>query len=233
MGLPGIEAGKSITVKGLKGRKNLLRLMPDTRNKKRYYASAGWGPFLTSNKLSVGDKCVIKYITSEDKLCLTKVIRKNSVGVELETEDEDENGTDYEDDDDGDPFAKFTITKARIWRIPDEFMGLPGIEAGKNITVKDLNGIEHTMCLLLDPMYKYTERYHLSAGWVGLLRSNKLSVGDICVIKFIRTQGILRLTKVIKKKRPPCEISGAQVVKKRKTRQTQARVEIPVTAGGI
>ena len=42
----------------------------------RYTLSPGWRKFKRHNKLTEGDECVFKFITSESKLCLAKVTKK-------------------------------------------------------------------------------------------------------------------------------------------------------------
>ena len=53
----------------------------------RYHLSKGWHAFMRSNSISQGDKCVFKYITSEDKMCLAKIIKAQAKKVDVDDED--------------------------------------------------------------------------------------------------------------------------------------------------
>nr|GFC28120.1 hypothetical protein [Tanacetum cinerariifolium] len=49
------------------------------------------------NNISEGDECVLKFITSEDKLCLAKVTKKKPRATEVDNDDtDDDDGMDEE-----------------------------------------------------------------------------------------------------------------------------------------
>ena len=50
----------------------------------RYHLTEGWNAFMHSNNISQGDKCVFKYIKSEDKMCLAKIIKALATEVYVE-----------------------------------------------------------------------------------------------------------------------------------------------------
>lgn len=64
--------------------------------------------------------------------------------------------------------------------------------------MKNLAGKELRMGIRLDTSF-WTERYYLSTGWCEFRRYNKLSEGDKCVFKYIRSESKLCLAKVTKK----------------------------------
>ncbi|GJR03710.1 hypothetical protein Tco_0526694, partial [Tanacetum coccineum] len=70
-----------------------------------------------------GDKCVFKFITSEDKLCLAKITKPLPAGEALATEVNDDNDKDENEDvepvDDVDPFFVATMTKFHNCRLLD------------------------------------------------------------------------------------------------------------------
>ncbi|CAI9266343.1 unnamed protein product [Lactuca saligna] len=68
-----IDAERSVIMKNIDGQEWKIRLLSDS---KRYYLSAGWSEFRRVNELCEGDKCVFKFIKSEDKLCLARVTKK-------------------------------------------------------------------------------------------------------------------------------------------------------------
>ncbi|CAH1417144.1 unnamed protein product [Lactuca virosa] len=68
-----IDAERSVIMKNIDGQEWKIRLLSDS---KRYYLSGGWSEFRRVNELCEGDKCVFKFIKSEDKLCLAKVTKK-------------------------------------------------------------------------------------------------------------------------------------------------------------
>nr|GFC87617.1 DNA-binding pseudobarrel domain-containing protein [Tanacetum cinerariifolium] len=85
---------------------------------KRYYLMKGWTDFVRSSNISVGDKCVFKFIISEDKLCLAKITKAPTAEVDDDVEiDSGMDGKEADNDvelvdgvDDGDPFFVVTIT---------------------------------------------------------------------------------------------------------------------------
>ena len=78
-----------------------------------YYVAAGWKEFQRSNDISEGDKCVFKFITSEDKICLAKITKRKTLArplppateapvTEVDADDvEDDDGMDDKDTEDG------------------------------------------------------------------------------------------------------------------------------------
>ena len=75
--------------------------------------------FARSTNMSVGDKCVFKFITSEDKLCLAKITKASPTEVADDDVEVDSGMDDKDADkdvelvngvDDGDPFFVVTIT---------------------------------------------------------------------------------------------------------------------------
>lgn len=86
MGLAGIDGERTIMLKNRAGKDWKMGLRRDKVPNGKYCLSSGWGNFKRIHNLSKGDKCVFKYIKSEDKLCLVKVYRKNrSSGENLVT----------------------------------------------------------------------------------------------------------------------------------------------------
>ncbi|CAI9278401.1 unnamed protein product [Lactuca saligna] len=77
--LTGLKARKSIKMKNLNGKEWPMKLLSEGRNYTRYYLSAGWSEFRRANELCEGDKCVFKFLRSEDKFCLSKVTKKTEV----------------------------------------------------------------------------------------------------------------------------------------------------------
>ncbi|XP_023746764.1 putative B3 domain-containing protein At5g66980 isoform X2 [Lactuca sativa] len=77
--LTGLKARKSIKMKNLNGKEWPMKLLSEGRNYTRYYLSAGWSRFRRANELCEGDKCLFKFLRSEDKFCLSKVTKKSQV----------------------------------------------------------------------------------------------------------------------------------------------------------
>jgi hypothetical protein len=114
----GIDTKKTITLKSLDGYEKEMPVRVGTKyhyQAKRYSLSKGWMDFARSTNISVGDKCVFKFITSEDKLCLAKITQVRPTQVDDDDDDvEVDNGMDDKDVDkdvelvdgvdDGDPF---------------------------------------------------------------------------------------------------------------------------------
>jgi hypothetical protein len=102
------------------------------RKSTSYYVATGWKEFQQSNDISPGDKCVFKFITSEDKMCLAKITKRKTPARPLPpaaeapvTEVDGDDGMDDKDTEDGndedededvelvdeeDPFFVTTIT---------------------------------------------------------------------------------------------------------------------------
>ncbi|GJX34995.1 DNA-binding pseudobarrel domain-containing protein [Tanacetum coccineum] len=78
VGLPGIDREGTITMKNQDGKEWKLGVRRDKSYwTERYALSPGWREFKRCNNLTEGDECVFKFITSERKLCLSKVTKKN------------------------------------------------------------------------------------------------------------------------------------------------------------
>lgn len=77
LGLARIDDERPITIKNSAGEEWPMELRLE-KMYKRYRLTSGWCTFVRNNHLSVGDKCVFKFITSEDKLCLVKVTKNRS-----------------------------------------------------------------------------------------------------------------------------------------------------------
>nr|XP_043625948.1 B3 domain-containing protein REM5-like [Erigeron canadensis] len=184
-----------------------------------YCFTDGWNNVVQDKLLGFGDFLVIwfanrstfKMLVYNPNGCEKVMPPKEHVVPPKEHvfDDDDGNGNnhgdDYDDVDvlgDGDPSFVSTMSKTheRRLRLPAHFTGLPGIDArGGSLIVKNLKGKEWPMGLRLDRSFQ-SERYMLSTGWRQFFRSNKLSLGDKCVFKFIRSQGKILLAKVTKKK---------------------------------
>ncbi|GJY34540.1 DNA-binding pseudobarrel domain-containing protein, partial [Tanacetum coccineum] len=77
VGLGKIEGEGPIMMKDLDGKEwPMVARLDKSYKVERYYLSRGWRRFRRSNDLKEGDECVFKFITSERKICLAKVIRK-------------------------------------------------------------------------------------------------------------------------------------------------------------
>ncbi|GKA94819.1 DNA-binding pseudobarrel domain-containing protein, partial [Tanacetum coccineum] len=185
---------------------------------KQYHLSVGWPAFKRSNNISEGDECVFMYATSEDKMCLAKITKKENVDVD-DNSDEDEyvelgDGMDDKDVnedaelvDDEDPFFRVTITPSHksMLRLPIDFVASAGIEAKENITMKSLDGNETQMSIQTDKQrhrHRHRDRskqYHLSVGWPAFKRSNNISEGDECVFMYATSEDKMCLAKITKK----------------------------------
>lgn len=76
MGLPGIDRKGTIIMKNQDGKEWEMGVRLDkSYGTERYTLSRGWREFKRCNKLTEGDECVFKFITSENKLCLAKVTK--------------------------------------------------------------------------------------------------------------------------------------------------------------
>ncbi|GJU31680.1 DNA-binding pseudobarrel domain-containing protein [Tanacetum coccineum] len=81
--LAGIESKENIIMKSLDGNETKMSIRTDKRHRATYYhLSVGWPAFKRSNNISEGDKCVFKYITSKDRLCLAKFTKAPPTEVE-------------------------------------------------------------------------------------------------------------------------------------------------------
>ncbi|XP_076933146.1 B3 domain-containing protein REM6-like [Bidens hawaiensis] len=129
-------------------------------------------------------------------------------------DDDDDEKNKGNDDGDDDPFFRQLLTKSykNRLRFPKEFARLAGIDGEGTMTLKNVDGREWVLALRLDHSYRSTRRYLLASGWSKFWRENKLSIGDKCVFKFIRSEGKLLLAKVTKTK--TVEVLVNKVVKR-------------------
>nr|XP_043623118.1 uncharacterized protein LOC122594883 isoform X2 [Erigeron canadensis] len=193
VGLPGIHAGGTILLKNLKGEEwQIGVLLNKSYKSERYLLSAGWVGFLRSNDISAGEECLLKYIRKENKFCLAKVTKKQRPAWQPQPPVEDI---------DGNPLFMLIISGESTLRLPEKFVELSGIHADETIKLKNNKGEEWQIGVLLDTLYHKSERYIFSAGWLGFQQSNDLSIGDECIIKFIRKEGKFCLAKVTKKQK--------------------------------
>nr|XP_043627162.1 B3 domain-containing protein REM20-like [Erigeron canadensis] len=91
-GLPGIDAMEGIViVKNLQEKEWPMGLRLDRSfQSERYMLSSGWSKFYRTNNLSLGDKCVFKFIRSQGKILLAKVTKKKWSRRPPESSDEGE-----------------------------------------------------------------------------------------------------------------------------------------------
>ncbi|GKD08155.1 DNA-binding pseudobarrel domain-containing protein, partial [Tanacetum coccineum] len=97
----GIESKENITMKSLDGNETQMsiRTCKQRHCSTQYHLSVGWPAFKRSNNISESDECVFMYTTSEDKMCLAKITKKENVKLvencmEVDVDDnkdEDEN----------------------------------------------------------------------------------------------------------------------------------------------
>ncbi|GJS55661.1 ribonuclease H-like domain-containing protein [Tanacetum coccineum] len=185
VGLAGIDTKETIIMISLDG--NECQMAVRKYKQKlftRYHLSDGWHAFMHSNNISQGDKCVFKYITSEDKMCLAKIIKARTKEVHV---------------DDRDPsfVVTITITNNIMLPLPPDFITLAGIDTKENIIMKSIDGNESQMAVRLDKRFN-SAQYHLSVGWVAFKRSNNISQGDECVFKYITSEDKMCLVKITK-----------------------------------
>lgn len=116
-----IDTKKTITLKSLDGYEKEISVRSETKyhhQAKRYFLGKGWMDFARNTNISVGDKCVFKFITSEDKVCLAKITKARPTQVDDDVEVD--NGTDAKDVhkdvelvdgvNDGDPFFQTRLS---------------------------------------------------------------------------------------------------------------------------
>ncbi|PWA41637.1 B3 domain-containing protein [Artemisia annua] len=202
----GIDSKKTLTLRSLDGYEMAMPVQFDTQygyHTKRYFLLKGWKDFVRASNISKGDKCVFKFITSEDKLCLANITKPPPAAEALETEvnDNDENeNEDVEPVDDVDPFFVVTITTGHISRLylPTDFVGLSGIDTKENIIMISLDGSESQMAVWKGKRQPASTRYHLTEGWNAFMHRNNISKGDKCVFKYITSEDKMCLAKIIK-----------------------------------
>ncbi|GKC57041.1 DNA-binding pseudobarrel domain-containing protein, partial [Tanacetum coccineum] len=197
----GIDTKKTLTLLGLDGSE---KEMPVRYDKKRYYCVAkGWPEFRRNNAILAGDKCVFKFITNDDKLCLVTISKKKTPTSPLPpaaTKDDDEDDNeDVERVDDEDPFFVATINHKYMLRLPSDFVALAKIDTKEHIIIRSLDGNERQIPMQSYKQFKLTW-YHFSIGWPSFRRSNNISKGDECVFKYIRCEDKMCLVKVTKRK---------------------------------
>ncbi|XP_042757740.2 uncharacterized protein LOC111894906 [Lactuca sativa] len=191
-----------------------------------YWFSEGWKQVVEDTQLGIGDILVFIFVhhsTFElsiyspdrcEKELRTKIqVEHDVVDEEEEGEDDDcvdnggrrHDGGDEDDSGGGDieenPFFMKIISKAHKYylRLPAEFVGLAGMNEERTIRMKNVDGKEWKMRLKLERSRK-AKRYYLSSGWPDFRRDNELYEGDKCVFKLIKSEDMLYLAKVIKKK---------------------------------
>ncbi|GJV21594.1 DNA-binding pseudobarrel domain-containing protein [Tanacetum coccineum] len=255
----GIGTKKTITLKSLDGYEKEMSVRFETNyhyQAKRYCLRKGWMDFARSNNISVGDKCVFKFITSEDKLCLAKITKALPTQVDDDDVEVDSGMDDKDADKDvelvdgvdgGDPFFVVTIStihKAML-RLPSDFVVLSGINTKENIIIKNLDGNERRMALGSYQQNNLTH-YCLSMGWPAFMRSNSISEGDECVFKYITSEDKMCLAKVTttetqtRLSSPPTVVKSksgrpAKVVKRKTGRpaKTMMAENVKITVGEV
>ncbi|KAI3763604.1 hypothetical protein L2E82_13573 [Cichorium intybus] len=167
--------------------------------------------------------------------------RGGNHNVEEDDGDEDDDVGGDVDGDEGDPLFMTTISKSHkcSMRLPVKFARWAGLDAARTISMKNVDGKEWPMRLLSES--RRYERYYLSAGWSDFRRVNQLSEGDVCSLKFIRSEDKLCLAKVTKKRvpanQPAVKVPATEVKKSirgkvpaaevsRKKRGRASRVEV-------
>jgi hypothetical protein len=88
--LAGIDTKENIIMTSLDGNECQMGVRKDTRKlSTQYHLSIGWRAFMRCNNILQGCKCVFKYITNEDKMCLAKIIKAQAKKVDVDVDDED------------------------------------------------------------------------------------------------------------------------------------------------
>ncbi|PWA84647.1 DNA-binding pseudobarrel domain-containing protein [Artemisia annua] len=189
--LAGIDTKENIIMISLDGNECQLGVRKDTRKlSTQYYLSIGWRAFMRYNNIPQGCKCVFKYITSADKMCLAKIIKAQAKKVDVDVDDEDPSFV-----------VTITTTNKTMLRFLSDFVTLAGIDKKKTIVFKNLSGYEKEMAVQRVNQFR-SSSYSVASGWKEFLRDTDLSEGDICVFKFIRSEDKICLAKITKKKTP-------------------------------
>ncbi|KAL8196501.1 hypothetical protein R6Q57_024796 [Mikania cordata] len=84
--------------------------------------------------------------------------------------------------------------------LPMKFVRAAGLEHTKSIKLKDHQGKEWIMGILVE-RYSST-KYSLSAGWAKFRQHHNLSDGDVCIFTFNKEEGVLNITQMSKNKQP-------------------------------
>ncbi|XP_071707362.1 B3 domain-containing protein REM5-like [Rutidosis leptorrhynchoides] len=178
-----------------------------------YCFTHGWNNVVQDKLLGAGDLLVFWLVNQSTFKMLIyspngceKIVppKKQVEHVDVEVHDVTDDGSGDDDVEDGSDDPSFTtimtITHNSKLRLPAHFVGLPGMIDYGSIIVKDLEGKEWPVTPRLDKSFRSSERYYLASGWRDFVRSHKLSVGDKCVFKFIRSEGKICLTKITRNK---------------------------------
>ncbi|MFS7920768.1 putative transcription factor B3-Domain family [Helianthus anomalus] len=181
-----------------------------------YCFANGWRNVVQDIKLGHGD---FLYFHPLDQSTLRMSIH-NPNGCERVLPPKVENVIEVDDQGEGegdDPYFTFIITKTytNMLRFPVEFAKLAGMEAEGTMAMKNVDGEEWQVSLRVEISHD-TKRYYLATGWGAFQRENDLSEGDECVIKFVRSEGKLLLTKITEQPQPFGP--GSEVVKRKRGR---------------
>ncbi|PWA84650.1 DNA-binding pseudobarrel domain-containing protein [Artemisia annua] len=161
-----------------------------------YCFENGWSKVAKDAQLGLADFLIFELVN--ESTFKMKIYTPNGCEKFLTSRNHVEHKSDDHDGDD--PFFMSIISKSHkaILRLPENFVGLPGIDREGTIMMKNLAGKEWRMGIRLDTSF-WTERYYLSTGWCNFRQHNKLSEGDKCVFKYIRSESKLCLAKVTRK----------------------------------
>ncbi|KAJ0446995.1 putative transcription factor B3-Domain family [Helianthus annuus] len=84
--------------------------------------------------------------------------------------------------------------------LPVKFVKAAGLEHKQHVKLKDHEGREWPMGIIVQ---RYTSpKYGLSAGWAVFRKYHNLSEGDVGTFTFDKQQGVIKLTRLFKSKRP-------------------------------
>ncbi|GKA36619.1 DNA-binding pseudobarrel domain-containing protein, partial [Tanacetum coccineum] len=155
----------------------------------------------------------VEYDVEEEDEDVAEEDEEDDVDVELGDDDEEEDGEDEDDvdvdGDDGDPFFVITSSKRNKnnLRFPPDLVAMAKIKTKETITLKNDDEYEKEMPVRSYKQNKST-RYYMAEGWEEFQRSNNISEGDECVLKFITSEDKLCLAKVTKKKPRATEVDN-------------------------
>ncbi|GJV21595.1 DNA-binding pseudobarrel domain-containing protein [Tanacetum coccineum] len=161
----------------------------------------------SNNIFCQGEKIGIKYITSEDKMCLAKINKAEedpSFEVTITTTHKSMLNEDAERVDDGDPSFVATINGWMLY-MPADFARSAGIDTKKTLTLLGLDGSEKEMPV----RYDKKRHYCVAKGWPEFRRNNAILAGDKCVFMFITNDDKLCLATISKKKTPTSPLPPA------------------------
>ncbi|MFS7920766.1 putative transcription factor B3-Domain family [Helianthus anomalus] len=172
-----------------------------------YCFANGWRNVVQDIKLGHGDFLYFKPLDQ----CTLRMSIHNPNGCERVLPPKVENVIEVDDQGEGgdDPYFTFIITKTYT------NMLLAGMEAEGTMVMKNVDEEEWQVSLRVEISHD-TKRYYLATGWGAFQRENDLSEGDECVIKFVRSEGKLLLTKITEQPQPFGP--GSEVVKRKRGR---------------